>query len=124
MTAEHTPWEVGLGFTVNRNKGDFRGKQAVTASEGKQRFLAAGISIDHDDALVGGELLRLAGEEVGVINSPCWSHRLNKSLALVHLQPAATQPGTRLEVIGNDFSGSATVETTPFFDPGKARTHA
>ena len=124
MTAEHTPWEVGLGFTVDPNKGGFRGKQAVIASEGKQRFLAAGISIDHDDALGGGELLRLAGEEVGVINSPCWSHRLEKSLALVHLQPAATQPGTRLEVSGDDFSGTATVETMPFFDPGKSRTHA
>jgi aminomethyltransferase len=124
MTAEHTPWEVGLGFTLNRNKGDFRGKQAVTASEGKQRFLAAGISIDHDDALVGGELLRLADEEVGVINSPCWSHRLNKSLALVHLRPTASQPGTRLEVSGDNFSGTATVEATPFFDAGKSRTHA
>jgi aminomethyltransferase len=108
---------------VNPNKSAFRGKQAVIASEGKQRFLAAGISIDHDDALGGGELLRLAGEEVGVINSPCWSHRLKKSLALVHLQPAATQPGTRLEVSGDDFSGTATVETTPFIDPGKSRTH-
>ncbi|MCP4332573.1 MAG: hypothetical protein GY785_07935 [Gammaproteobacteria bacterium] len=24
MSAEHTPWEVGLGFTVNLDKGDFR----------------------------------------------------------------------------------------------------
>ncbi len=108
---------------MNRHKSDFRGKQAVTASEGKERFHAAGVSIDHDDALVGGELLKLDGAEVGTINSPCWSHRLNKSLALVHLQTAATQPGTRLEVTGDDFSGTATVETTPFFDPGKSRTH-
>jgi aminomethyltransferase len=124
MTPEHTPWEVGLGFTVNRMKGDFRGKQAVIASEGKERFLAAGISIDHDDALIGGELLKLDGVEIGMINSPCWSQRLNKSLALVHLQPAATQPGTRLAVSGDDFSGTATVEATPFFDSGKSRTHA
>ena len=85
---------------------------------------AAGISIDHDDALVGGELLKLDGAEVGVINSPCWSHRLNKSLALVHLRPTASQPGTRLEVSGDNFSGTATVEATPFFDAGKSRTHA
>ena len=124
MTAEDTPWEVGLGFTVNRNKGDFRGKQAVLASEGKERFLAAGVSIEHDDALAGGELLKLDGEEVGVINSPCWSHRLNKSLALVHLQPGASRPGTGLEVVSDDFTGKATVESTPFFDSNKSRTHA
>jgi aminomethyltransferase len=124
MTDEHTPWEVGLGFTVDRNKADFRGRQAVIDSEGQQRFLAAGVSIDHDDALVGGELLRLDDEEVGIINSPCWSHRLNKSLALVHLHPTATRPGTRLQVSGEGFSGSATVETIPFFDASKSRTHA
>ncbi len=123
MTAEHTPWEVGLGFTVSRNKGDFRGKQAVLASEGQERFVAAGISIDHDDALIGGEILSFNGEEVGVINSPCYSHRLNKSLALVHLRPGAAKPGTRLDVVSDDFSGNATVETIPFFDPAKSRTH-
>ena len=124
MTAEHTPWEVGLGFTVNRNKGDFRGKQAALASEGQERFVAAGVSIDHDDALVGGEILNLNGEEVGIINSPCYSHRLNKSLALVHLRPDTAQPGTRLDVAGDDFSGNAMVESIPFFDPTKSRTHS
>ncbi len=109
---------------MDRNKGDFRGRQAALDNEGKERFLAAGVSIDHDDALVGGEILKLNDQEVGVINSPCWSHRLNKSLALVHLQPAATQPGTRLQVIGDNFSGSATVETIPFYDANKSRTHA
>jgi len=124
MTAEHSPWEVGLGFTVNPDKSDFRGKQAALAAQGKERFVAAGISIDHDDALAGGEALKLDGNDVGVINSPCYSHRLNKSLALVHLQPGASTPGTRLEVVSDDFSGMATVEITPFFDPSKSLTHA
>ena len=124
MTADHTPWEVGLGFSVNRNKGDFRGKRAALASEGQERFVAAGISIDHDDALIGGEILNFNGEQVGVINSPCYSHRLNKSLALVHLRPDAAQPGTRLDVVSDDFSGNATVESIPFFDPAKSRTHS
>lgn len=124
MTDEHTPWEVGLGFSVNRNKGDFRGKQAVLASEGRERFVAAGIVVDHNDSLAGGEVLSLDGDEVGVLNSPCWSHRLNKSLALVHLKPSVAKPGTRLDVNSDEFSGSATVEKIPFFDPGKIRTHA
>ena len=124
MTAEHTPWEVGLGFSVNLNKGDFRGRDAALASQGQERFVAAGISIDHNDALAGGEVLNIDGKEVGVINSPCWSHRLNQSLALVHLHPAAAAPGTRLEVASDDFNGSATVAATPFFDPDKSRTHA
>lgn len=124
MTAEHTPWEVGLGFTVNHNKGDFRGKTAVMASQGNERFVASGISIDHNDALTGGEILVMNGEQVGIVNSPCFSHRLNKSIALVHLKPTAASPGTRLEVSGDDFSGTATVEKIPFYDPKKSRAHA
>ncbi len=123
MSAEHTPWEVGLGFTVNLDKGDFRGRDAVLASQGQQRFIAAGIAVDHDDALAGGETLQLDGKDVGVVNSPCWSHRLNKSLALVHLHPDAAAPGMRLQVSSDEFNGNATVEATPFFDPHKSRTH-
>ena len=124
MTDEHTPWEVGLGFTVNMGAGNFRGRNAVIASRGSERFVAAGIAVDHDDALAGGETLQLDGSEVGVINSPCWSHRLGKSLALVHLRPQVATPGTRLQVLSDDFNGSATVESIPFFDPQKTRTHA
>jgi len=124
MTDEHTPWEVGLGFTVKRDKSPFRGKDAILAAEGKERFVAAGIVVAHDDALAGGEILRVGGEDVGVVNSPCWSHRLGQSLALVHLRPDLAAPGTALEVCGDDFSGSATVARTPFYDPAKQLTHA
>lgn len=122
MTDEHTPWEVGLGFTVNPDS-NFRGKEAVMASKGKERFVAAGIAVNHDDAIIGGEILKLNNEGVGVVNSPCWSHRLNKSLALVHLHPNAAKPGTQLDVVSDDFNGTAVVEATPFFDPSKSRTH-
>ncbi len=124
MTDEHTPWEVGLGFTINSKKADYRGKEAALAAKGRERFVLAGIAADHSDALAGGEKLTLEGEDVGVVNSPAWSHRLQKSLALVHLQPGATAPGTRLDVSGDDFTSTAVVETVPFYDPGKSRTHA
>ncbi len=124
MTAEHTPWEVGLGFTVHRDKGDFRGRQAALESEGRERFVAAGISSAGEEPWAGGEELKLDGNVVGTLNSPCWSHRLGRSLALVHLRPDTAVPGTLLEVSGDEFTGSAVVEAIPFFDPDKTRTHA
>ncbi len=124
MTEDHSPWEVGLGFTISRKKGDFRGKNAVFALEGQERFRLAGIEADRDDALAGGERLLREDQEVGVVNSPAWSHRMNKSLALAHLHPNAAVPGTRLSVAGEDFSCEAIVEPIPFFDRDKSRTHA
>lgn len=124
MTAEHSPWEVGLGWSVSRNKGDFRGKEAVFASEGQERFKMVGLDIDHTDALAGGETLMLGEENVGVVNSPAWSRRMGKSLALAHVRPDLTQAGTRLAVTGDGIAWSATVAQTPFYDPQKSRTHA
>ncbi len=123
MTDEHTPWEVGLGFTMNQSS-DYRGKAAAMAAKGRERFTQAGIAIDHDDCLVGGEILRLDGQDVGTLNSPAFSHRLNKSLALAHVSPAANIAGTQLEVIGEDVTYTAMVENIPFFDSSKSRTHA
>ncbi len=124
MTAEHTPWEVGLGFTIARNKGDFRGKTAVLASEGKETFLQCGLVIDHEDMVVGEEILLLNGEEIGVVNSPAFSHRMNKSIALAHIRPDAAVTGTSLEVVGGGIKCSAEVAALPFYDPQKLRVKA
>jgi aminomethyltransferase len=83
-----------------------------------------GISINHDDALVGGESLWLNGEEVGVVNSPAYSQRMEQSLALVHLSPGAALAGTKLEVRSEAFTGTAEVLKTPFYDVNKSRTRA
>jgi len=124
MTADHTPWEVGLGFTVDLNKGDFRGKDAVIASKGNETFKQIGLVIDHKDMVAGEEKLLLNGEEVGVVNSPTFSHRMNKSLALGHIRPDASVAGTKLQVIGGDIDCSAEVATLPFYDPQKLRVKA
>ena len=124
MTDENTPWEVDLGWSISRSGADYRGKAAVLAAEGKEKIKLAGIVVDHDDALAGGEKLVVDGREVGVVNSPAYSHRMRKSLALCHVAPGLEAPGTRLEVVGEDLSTTATVERIPFYDPEKTRTHA
>ena len=123
MTAEHTPWEVGLGFTMSR-KSDYRGKAAAFAAKGSERHLGAGIVINHSDMVAGGETLRRNGQDVGIVNSPAYSHRLQQSLALVHLHPSAAAPGTQLEVVGDGVSYSAEVNPIPFYDPQKLRVRS
>ncbi|MGI9306209.1 MAG: aminomethyltransferase family protein [Gammaproteobacteria bacterium] len=123
MTAEHSPWEVGLGWSVSR-EGNFCGKEAALKLEGRERFKAAGLDIAHDGALAGGETLLANGEKAGIVNSPAWSRRMQKSLALAHVRPDLAAPGTRLTVAGDGAEYGATVAATPFYDPQKTRTHA
>lgn len=124
MTKEHTPWEVGLGWAVSKKKGDFRGREAVLASQGKEKFHVCGIVADHDDIIDAEAKLLADGRVVGVVNSPAYSHRMKKSLALVHLAPEASAIGTKLRVEGENVKCNAVVERIPFYDPEKTRTHA
>ena len=124
MTSEHTPWEVGLGFTVNEAKQDFRGRDALMAAKGAEKLRNVGLIVDHDDMVAGGEALSLEdGTGVGTVNSPCYSHRMGKSLALAHVSPGVTD-GTVLRVRGDGIDTTATVAALPFYDTQKTRTHA
>ncbi|MEM9602845.1 MAG: aminomethyltransferase family protein [Pseudomonadota bacterium] len=123
MTDEHTPWEAGLGFTVNTGKSDFRGKAAVVAAQGRERVRNVTLRVDHSAALTGGETLVAADVDVGVVNSPCFSHRLNASLALAHVRPDIAD-GAVLQVSGDGLQTTATVVASPVHDPEKQRTHA
>lgn len=123
MTTDNTPWEVGLGFTVNRDKADFRGKAALMAAETAPKVRNVGLDIAHDDMVEGGEELSLDGKVVGVVNSPCHSHRLGKSLALGHINPDIAE-GTVLALKGGEIDTTATVVAMPIYDPMKSRTHS
>ena len=124
MTEANTPWEVTMGWAVSRKKGAFRGRDAVFAREGQENVLMVGIAADHGDAVEAGAALSLDGERVGIVNSPAWSHRMKKSLALCHVAPQAAAEGTRLALEGETMRCEATVSRIPFYDPEKTRTHA
>ncbi|MEM7633109.1 MAG: aminomethyltransferase family protein [Pseudomonadota bacterium] len=123
MTSDHTPYEVGLGFTVSKSKTGYRGCEALAAAKGNEKINNVCLVIDHEDMVNGGEELSANGSVVGVVNSPCFSHRLGKSLALAHVSPAVAQPGTKLNVAGGDIATTATVVAMPIHDPQKQRTH-
>ncbi|WP_419904759.1 aminomethyltransferase family protein [Kiloniella sp.] len=122
MTTHHTPWEVGLGFTINRDKSDFRGKTALLSARGQEKLRNVGLIIKHSDMVEGGETLSLDGQTVGTVNSPCYSHRLKQSLALGHVD-ADIKVGTRLKLSSENLETTATVASLPFYDPEKSRTH-
>lgn len=123
MTEEHSPWDVGLGWAVSK-KSDYRGKDAAMALKGKEKIAVVTLDVDFSDALSGGESLLIDGKAVGVVNSPVYSHRMQKSLALGHITPANAAPGTLVQVEGNGISCAATVVATPIYDPEKTRTHS
>lgn len=123
MTEDNTPWEVGLDFTVSKSKGDFRGKSALMAAKGGEKVNNVCLDIHHPHMVEGGEILSVNGEDVGVINSPCYSHRMGKSLALAHVHQGLST-GVSLSVTGDGLNTTATIVASPVYDPEKSRTHS
>lgn len=116
-----TPWEVGMGWTIS-GKGEYRGKKAVLAAKGKERFQHGGIWVKHNAAVEPGAKILLNGQDAGVVTSPSYSQHLMQSIALAHLRAAAQPLGTAIQVRNPDgsvFAGN--VVRCPFYDPMRLR---
>ena len=77
-------------------------RRELFASEGKEKLNFISLNVDHNEALEGGELITINGETVGVVNSPVWSHRMNMSLALGHIDSRHTAKGTKVRISSNN----------------------
>lgn len=121
MNEAHTPWEMGLGWAVSRKKPDYLGREAVLKKEGKETVMLAGVSCKSSSGIIAGGIdLYLDGEKVGVVSSSEYSHRLGKSLALVHIQPGLSG-GTKLKLGSEPDATEVTVEDLPFYDKERKR---
>lgn len=139
-----TPYELGLGWTVDLDRERFLGQAALQreVQEGS-RWAFVGLEVDWDELearfnahglppeLPHGAwrsptcLYDLAGYQVGRATSGAFSPTLKKNLALATIDAAFAAPGTELEIEWMvEFSRErlpATVRETPFFDPERKR---
>jgi aminomethyltransferase len=138
-----SPFELGLGWTVAREKGPFVGQGALEAErERGSAWALRGLVADWDaleelyaDVGLPPQLpaapwrtsapVYVGGRQVGYATSGCWSPLLKKSLALAHLEAPHAAFGTEVElevtVEHRRMRAPATVTKTPFFDPERKR---
>ncbi|MFJ5100199.1 FAD-dependent oxidoreductase [Streptomyces sp. NPDC088554] len=124
MTAEHTPYEAGLGFAVRMDKGEFTGRAALAARGGErerpERRLTC-LTLDDPTAVVlGKEPVRVDGATAGYVTSAAYGYTVGRCIAYAWL-PARLTPGTGVLI---DYFGApvaATVTEEPLFDPGMDR---
>jgi aminomethyltransferase len=118
---ERTPFELGLGWAVKLDKGDYIGKAALARLAGEPpAHRIMGLSFEGEDIPeVGGPVTR-AGEEVGAVTAAVHSSILDRVLGLAVLQGAAAEPGTQVEA--GDLK--AEVASLPFYDPEHDRPRA
>jgi aminomethyltransferase len=116
---ELSPYELGLGWAVKLDKGDFIGKDALRRLAGEQpRRAIAGVSLAGDDVPDPESVVEHDGEPVGAITVAVRSAVLDRVIALAVLDGGvAGSPGTPVRVGGVD----GEVASLPFYDPERAR---
>lgn len=134
-----SPFELGLGWAVNLDKGAFNGKQALVEEKARgSEWMLVGLEVDW----VGMERLYRevslppqispftvraslpvfsGGAQVGYVSSSAWSPVLKKYIALAHLQRPYFEIGTNLflevTVEHHRKFAPAKVVKTPFYEP-------
>ena len=123
MTAEHDPYEAGLGFAVRLDKGEFTGRDALLAKdpENPVRRLVPLLLDDPQAVVMGKEPVYVDGEPVGYVTSAAYGYCVGASIAYAWLPGAAAVPETRVHV---EYFGErlpARVAAEPLFDAAMAR---
>ena len=115
---QHTPFNVGLGWMVNANKGFFHGREALTAPGAREpaRRLA-GLRLEGaEPALIGDPVLQ-DGKTVGQVTSAAISPSLEANIAIAMVDRPASALAQRATVMVGERPTSAEVVPMPFFDP-------
>jgi glycine cleavage system T protein len=120
VTQLETPYESGLGFCVDLNKGDFIGREALVKQkqEGLSRKVCT-LVLDGEEftQIYGGEAIYHDGKVITRVRSGGYGYTLKKNILYAYLPLAIAKAGTRLELdlIEGRFQGEVTASV--LFDP-------
>ena len=141
-----TPFELGLGWTIDLDRDAFSGQQALIAEQaGGSRNALVGLTLDWDEqeALYarhglpvqvstaawrsGVPVYTIKGSrQIGKATSGTWSPIIKKNLALASVEKAHAQPGTKLKieytVEYQRETVTAVVTPMPFYNPEHKRS--
>jgi sarcosine dehydrogenase len=126
ITPDTTPWEAGLGWRVNLDKGDFCGRDALVAQQesGVTRKLCT-FTLEQMAYPVSGEAIIAAdgpekGQVVGFTTSANFGHTVGKPIAYGYLPiELADRTDFVIEVYGEPIP--AIRHDRPLHDPDNAR---
>jgi len=125
ITPDETPFEAGLGFAVQLDRGDFIGRDALVAAKaaGPRKRLRCLVLDDPRSVCLGNEPVRIDGEVAGRVTSGGYGFAVDKSIAYAYLPPSVGV-GSHGDVdVFGEWIGFE-VAREPLWDPAGARIRA
>lgn len=119
ISPEYTPFEAGLNFCVQLNKGEFIGRNALLAQKEKGITRRLSCLTIHSGPLmpIGKEAILDGDKVIGLVTSGGFGHTIKKPIAYGYLPLDYSIPGTRLQIEVAAMRYEATVEKEPLYDP-------
>ena len=121
ITPDYNPYEAGLQFLINWDKGDFIGRDALVKikTEGVQRKLIC-LALDDPLHVYGGEAIVADGKVVAQSTSGNFGYSVGKSLVLGYL-PVNVLTAESFEVNAFGKSSTATLLKSAAYDPDRKK---
>jgi aminomethyltransferase len=119
MDAGTNPFEAGLGWLVDLDRGDFVGRQALVEikSKGVKRKLV-GFQVDGREIARSGYPIVVSGKEVGRVTSGGHAPSLGVNIGLGYVPTALSAIGTRIEIVIRNKPVPAQVVDKRFYRKG------
>lgn len=117
-----SPYECGLGWAVDLEKGDFRGRDALrrAAEETSLRLTTVELESGGDEA--SGAPLFVDGEEVGLVTQAVESpYRDGRTVGLAKIRKDLREPGVKVEARVGEETVAGEVVRHPVYDPERKR---
>jgi sarcosine dehydrogenase len=125
LTPDYTPYDAGLGFCVDLNKGDFLGRQALVNAEKKgPKWKLCTFTIDADQPVMlrGSEPILHGGSVIGVTTSGGYGYSVARTIACgyVPVAEAGHADGYEIEAYARIFPARRETQRA-LYDPQRKK---
>lgn len=119
-----TLWELGLDFTVSKDKTGFRGAEEHYRLKGKERFKIYGVRLEGTEPAEEGAPLMKDGKQVGIVTIGMVSSLNKHNVGIARMPVDCAVNGTAMSVGNSSGEIPCVAEDMPFYDKDKKRRTA
>ena len=117
-----SPYECGLGWSVELDKGDFQGREALARDREETQLRLTSVVLERGGDEASGGVLGIDEEEIGLVTQAVESPYLDgKTLGLAKVRKDLNTPGQRVEAQVGDERVPGEIVSHPVYDPERRR---
>jgi aminomethyltransferase len=120
-----SPYECGLGWSVDLDKGEFQGREALARDQDATELRLTSVTLESGGDAASGAPVQVDGGEVGRVTQAVESPYLDgKTLGLAKIRKDLKEPGTRIEAEVNGALVAGEVVRHPVYEPERQRVRS